>query len=80
MTTSLNSNRSELHRVVLRAKPRGREQKPQNLGIGLGGPAGHDVQQQEHQQPSKQAVEQVERGGTEAHSEEEQFPLGAEDR
>jgi hypothetical protein len=80
MTIPMNSNRGELHRVVLRAKPCGREQKSQNLGIGLRGPAGHEIEQQEHQQPSEQTIEQVERGGAEAHREEEEFPLGPEDR
>jgi hypothetical protein len=70
---------SELHGVVLGAESCSCQQKSQNLGIGLGGPAGHEVEQQEHQQPAEQAVEQVEGGCAKAHGEEEEFSLGPED-
>jgi len=72
--------RSELHGVVLGAESCGRQQKPQNLRIGLGGPTGHEVEQQEHQQPAEQAVEQIEGRGSKAHGEEKEFSLGPEDR
>src|SRR5229473_1032426 len=75
-----DSNGAELHRVVLRAESSGRQQKSQNLRIGLGGPAGQKVEQQEHHQPAKQTIEQVERGRAKAHGEEEELSLGAEDR
>ena len=80
MAIPSDSNRCELHRVVLGAESCGRQQKSQNLRIGLGGPAGHEVEQQEHQQPAEQAVEQVEGGRTKAHGEEEEFSLGPQDR
>jgi hypothetical protein len=50
------------------------------LRIGLSGPAGHEVEQQKHQESSKQTVEQVEGGRAEAHGEKEEFSLGSEDR
>jgi hypothetical protein len=80
MSPSLNSNWGELHGIVLRAKLCGRQQKSQNLRISLGRPASHEVEQQEHQQSSKQTVEQVECGGAEAHGEEEEFSFGPENR
>src|SRR5450432_2662043 len=75
-----NAEGSELHRIVLRAKARGRQQKPQNLRIGPGGPAGQKVQKQKHHDPAQQTIEKVERGGPEAQRKEEQFALGPEDR
>jgi len=80
MAIPSDRNRSELHGVVLGTEPRGCQQKSQNLRIGLGGPASHEMEQQEHQQPAEQAVEQVEGGGAKAHSEEKQLSLGPEDR
>jgi hypothetical protein len=80
MAIPSDSNRSEFHCVVLRAESRGCQQKSQNLRVGLGGPAGHEVEQQKHQQPAEQAVEKVERGSANAHGEEEEFSLGPEDR
>jgi hypothetical protein len=80
MAIPSDCNRSELHRVVLSAESCGRQQKSQNLGVGLGGPAGHEVKQQKHQQPAKQAVEQVERASAKAHGKEEKLSLGPEDR
>ena len=71
---------TELHRVVLRAQSCRREEKAQDLRIGLRGPAGQEVEGEEHQQAAKQAVEEVERCGAEAHREEKEFPLGPEDR
>src|SRR5260370_39614820 len=73
-------NRSELHRVVLRAEPCGRQKKSQNLRIGLGGPAGQEVEQQKYQQPAEQTVEKVEGGRAQAHGEEEKLSLGTEAR
>jgi hypothetical protein len=70
----------ELHRVVLGAEFCRAQQKSQNLRIGLGGPAGCEVEQQEHKKPSGQAIEKVECGGAQAHRKEEEFPLGTEDR
>ncbi len=73
-------NRTELHRVVLRAKSCGRQQKSQNLWIGFGGPAGQEVEQRKHQQPAEQTIEQVKGGRAKAHGEEEELALGPEDR
>jgi len=64
----------------LRAKSSGRQQKSQNLRIGLGGPTGQKVEQQKYQQPSEQTVEKVEGGRAQAHGEEEKLSLGPEDR
>jgi hypothetical protein len=75
-----DSNGAELHRVVLRTKSCSGEQKSQNLRIGLGGPAGHEVEQQKHQQSAEQAIEKVERGSANAHGKKEEFSLGPEDR
>jgi hypothetical protein len=75
-----DSNGAELHRIVLSAESCGRQQKSQNLWVGLGGPAGHEVEQQKHQQPAEQAVEKVERGRANAHGEEEKLSLGPENR
>src|SRR6202049_272974 len=80
MAISSDNNRSELHRVVLRAESCGRQQKSQNLRIGLGGPARQDVEQQKHEQPAEQAVEQVESGGAKTHGEKKELSLGTEDR
>src|ERR1700733_5447146 len=80
MTISSHSNRAEFHRVVLRTKPRGRQQKTQDLRVDLSGPTSEKVQQQKHQQPSEQAIEQIEGRGTEAHREKEELSFGPEDR
>src|SRR5271170_5271831 len=80
MAIPSDCNRSEFHRVVLRAESCGRQQKSQNLRISLGGPAGHEVEQQKHQQPPEQAVEQIEGGRAQAHGKEEKLSLGPEDR
>jgi len=80
MAIPSDCNGAELHRVVLSAEPRGRQQKSQNLSIGLRGPSSHEVEQKEHQQPAEQTIEQVEGGGTKAHGEEKEFSLGPEDR
>src|SRR5437899_2741836 len=80
MAIPSDCNGAELHGVVLRAKSCGRQQKSQNLRVGLGGPAGQEVQQQKHQQSAEQAVEKVEGGGAKAHGEEEKLSLGSEDR
>src|SRR5580700_7959831 len=79
MAIPSNRNRSELHRVVFRAKSCSGEQKSQNLRIGLGGPARQDVEQQKHEQTAKQAVEQVEGGCAQAHGGEKELPLCPED-
>src|SRR5277367_2831542 len=73
-----NHNRSEFHRVILPAEPRGAEQESQNLRIGFGRPARHAVEQQEHQQASQQTPEEVKRCRTETHGEEEQLSLGTQ--
>jgi hypothetical protein len=80
MAIPSDSNGAELHRIVLRTKSCSGEQKSQNLRIGLGGPAGQEVQQQKYQQPAEQTVEQVESGCAQAHGEEEKLSLGPEDR
>jgi hypothetical protein len=80
MTAPANDNRTELHRVVLCAEFGRTQQKPQNLRIGLGGPASHEVEQQEDQQSPKQTVEKVESGSAKTHGEEEEFSLGPKDR
>jgi hypothetical protein len=80
MAIPSDCNRSELHRVVLSAESCGRQQKSQNLRVGLGGPAGHEVEQQKHQQPAEQAVEKVERASAKAHGKKEKLSLGPEDR
>jgi len=80
MAIPSDCNGAELHRVVLSAESRGRQQKSQSLRVGLGGPAGHEVEQQEHQQSPEQAVEKVEGGRANAHGKEEEFSLGPEDR
>ena len=66
--------------MVFGAESAGRQQEPQNLRISLCGPAGHEVEQQKHQQPADQTVEQVEGGGAQAHGEEEELSLRSEDR
>jgi len=79
MSIPSDSNGAELHRVVLSAESCSGQQKSQNLRIGLGGPASHEVEQQKHHQPAKQAVEQIEGGRSKAHGEEEELSLGPED-
>jgi hypothetical protein len=79
MAIPSDSNGGELHRVVLRTKSCSGEQKSQNLGIGLRGPAGQEVEQQKYQQPAEQTVEKVERGRAQTHGEEEKLSLGPED-
>src|SRR5580704_7292922 len=79
MVIPSHSYGAELHRVVFLAESCGCQQKPQNLRIGLSGPAGQNVEQQEHQQSAEQAVEEIERGSAKAHSEEKEFSLGSED-
>src|SRR5271156_2823447 len=71
---------AEFHRVVFRAQSGRRQQKSQNLRIGLGGPASQKIEQQKHQQATKQTVEQVEGGRAQAHRKEEELSLGPEDR
>src|SRR5208282_4342791 len=78
MVTPSDRNPGELHGVVLRADSCGREQEPQNLRIGLCGPASQGVQQQEDQQAAREAVEEVERGGAKTHGTEKEFSLGPE--
>jgi hypothetical protein len=79
MAISSDRYRSEFHRVVLSAHPCGRQEKPQDLRIRLGSPAGHEVEQQKHQQPAEQAVKQVERGRAQAHGEEKKLSFGPKD-
>jgi hypothetical protein len=79
MTVPSDFHRSEFHRVVLRAESRRRQKKSQNLGVGLGGPAGDQVQKEEHQNATEQTAKQIEGGRTKAHRKEEEFPLRAQD-
>jgi hypothetical protein len=80
MAIPSDSNGAELHRIVLRTKSCSGEQKSQNLRIGLGGPTGQEVEQQEYKQPPEQTVEKVEGGCAQTHGEEEKLSLGPEDR
>jgi hypothetical protein len=80
MAIPSNLNRNELHGVVLRTDFGCREQEPQDLRIGCGGPTSHEVQQQKHQQAPEQTVEKIEGGGTQTHREEKEFSFGAKDR
>src|SRR6266851_4888034 len=80
MAIPSDCNRGELHRVVLSAESCGRQQKSQNLRISLRSPAGQEVEQQKHHQPTEQTIEQVEGGRAKAHGEEEELSLGPEDR
>jgi hypothetical protein len=70
MAIPSDSNGAELHGVVLGADSCGGQQKSQNLWIGPGGPAGHEVKQQEDHEPTGQAIKQVEGGGAKAHGKE----------
>jgi hypothetical protein len=79
MAIPSDSNGAELHRIVLRTKSCSSEQKSQNLRIGLGGPAGHEVEQQKYKESAEQTVEKVEGGRAQAHGEEEKLSLGTED-
>jgi hypothetical protein len=56
------------------------QQKSQNLRVGLGSPAGQEVEQQKNHQPTEQTIEQVQSGRAQAHGEEEELSLGTEDR
>src|SRR5271169_3088450 len=78
MAIPSDRNGTELHGVVSRAESSGGQQKSQNLRIGPGGPAGQAIQQEKHQQPAEQAVEQVEGGCADTHGEEEEFSFGTE--
>jgi hypothetical protein len=80
MAVSSDRYRSEFHRVVLRTNFRSSKQESQDLRIRLCGPAGHEIEQQKHQQPSEQAVEQVESGRAQAHREEKELPFGPKNR
>src|SRR5580692_2929479 len=80
MAIPSNSNGAEFHGVVFRAQSCRRQQKSQNLRIGLRRPTGQKIKQQKHQQPAEQAVEQVEGGRAQAHRKEEELSLGPEDR
>jgi hypothetical protein len=79
MSVPSDFHRSELHRVVLRAESRCRQEKSQDLRIGLGSPAGDEIQKEEHENAPEQAAEQVEGGCTQAHRKEEQLSLRAKD-
>jgi len=79
MAIPSDCNGREFHRVVLSAESCSGQQKSQNLRIGLGGPASHEVEQQKHQQPAEQAVEKVERASAKAHGEEEELSLSSQD-
>jgi hypothetical protein len=79
MAIPSDRNRTEFHRVVLGTESCGRQEKPQNLRVGLGGPTGQEIEQQKHEQPTEQAGEKVERGRAKAHGKEEKPSLGPED-
>ena len=79
MAIPANHDWSEFHGVVLAAQCGGGQEKPQNLRIGLGSPAGKQVQHHEDQHSAEQAVEQIERARAEAQGEKEKFSLGPED-
>src|SRR5258706_23639 len=78
MVLPANSNRSELHGVVLAPQRGCGQEKAQNLRIGLGGPACEEIERQKNQHTAKQAVEQIESASAQAHSEKEQLSLGTE--
>ena len=71
---------AELPGVVLFAKPCRGQKKPENLGICLSSPPRDAVEHQENQEPAEQAAQEVERGRTETHREEEELSLRAENR
>jgi len=80
MAIPSDCDRSELHGVVLSAESCRCQQKSQNLRIGLCGPAGYEVEEQEHQQSAEQAGEKVERRRAKTHGKKEKLSLSPEDR
>jgi hypothetical protein len=79
MAIPAGNDRGEFHRVVLAPKCGGSQKEPQDLRVGLGGPACKEVEDDEDQQTAEQAIEQVERASPKAHSEKEEPSLGSED-
>ena len=62
----------------MRAELGGGQQETQDLRVRLGGPSGDEVKQEEHQDSSEEASEQVESRRAYTHGEEEQFSLGTQ--
>jgi len=57
----------------------GVEEQSENLWVGRGCPPRDKVQEEKHENASRETSEQVEGGHSKSHGEEEQFPLCAED-
>jgi len=74
-----DNDRGEFHRVVLATQGGGGQKKPQDLRIGLRGPACKEVEDDEDQHTAEQAIEQVECASPKAHGEKEEPSLGPED-
>ncbi len=55
------------------------EEQPENLRVGRGCPPRDEVQEEKHENSSRETSEQVEGRRSKAHGEEEQLPLCAED-
>src|ERR1700694_1411994 len=75
-----NVDRGNLGRVVLTRRLGRIEQKPENLRVGPGGPAGKPVKQGEHQDSPQKRVQQVEDPGSHDQSKEKELPLGSHKR
>jgi len=71
-------DRSEFHWVVPRPHSRSRQQESQDLRVAFCRPAGQRIQQGEDENPAEQAVQEIERSGTQAHGEEKKLSLGAQ--
>jgi hypothetical protein len=80
MAIPANTNRAELHGVVLVAKFRGGQKTSQNLRVSLSGPPREQVEKQEHQQSTDEAGQEIECGRSHAHGKEEKLSLGSENR
>src|ERR1700730_2089821 len=75
-----NGDGGKLGRVVLDPDLGRIEQKPENLRVGLGGPAGKPVEQGEHQDSPQKRVQQGEDPGSHDKSKEKKLPLGSHKR
>jgi hypothetical protein len=60
-------------------KPGGVEDKPENLRVGLSGPAGEPVEEQEHEDSAKEGVEEVKDRRAHDEGQEEELPLDAQE-
>src|SRR3984893_19423850 len=76
MAHPADGNRRELRRIVLDAEAGGSEKQPQDLRVGPGGPAGHKIEQEKHQEATQKTREKIERAGADARGENEQLSLG----